>query len=93
MGVRRALGADGPSILTLVLKAGLRQVVPGLALGGGLAFLGSRSLAAVLFRVEPRDPATFVAVTGVLLAVGLLATLVPAIRATRMDPVEALRKE
>ena len=93
MGVRRALGADGPSILTLVLKAGLRQVVPGLALGGGLAFLASRSLAAVLFRVEPRDPATFVAVTGVLLAVGLLATLVPAIRATRMDPVEALREE
>jgi ABC-type antimicrobial peptide transport system permease subunit len=93
MGVRRALGADGSSILTLVLKAGLRQVVPGLALGGGLAFLASRSLAAVLFRVEPRDPATFVAVTGVLLAVGLLATLVPAIRATRMDPVEALREE
>jgi ABC-type antimicrobial peptide transport system permease subunit len=89
MGVRRALGADGSSILTLVLKAGLRQVVPGLALGGGLAFLASRSLAAVLFRVE----ATFVAVTGVLLAVGLLATLVPAIRATRMDPVEALREE
>jgi len=43
--------------------------------------------------VEPRDPATFVAVTGVLLAVGLSATLVPAIRATRMDPVEALRED
>jgi len=43
--------------------------------------------------VEPRNPATFVVETGVLLAVGLLATLVPAIRATRMDPVEALREE
>jgi putative ABC transport system permease protein len=93
MGVRRALGADGGSILTLVLKAGLWQVVPGMALGGGLAFLGSRSLAVVLFRVEPRDPATFGAVTILLLAVGLVAILVPAFRATRMDPVEALRQE
>ena len=93
MGIRRALGADSSSILTLVLKAGLRQVVPGLALGGGLAFLASRSLAVILFRVEPRDPVTFVAVAGVRLTVGLLAALVPAIRATRMDPVEALREE
>jgi ABC-type antimicrobial peptide transport system permease subunit len=93
MGVRRALGAEGHQILALVLRAGLRQVVLGMALGGGLALLVSRSVAAVLFHVQPRDPTTFGAVTVVLLAVGLVAILVPAFRATRMDPVEALRRE
>jgi len=93
MGVRRAMGAQESHILTLVLKAGLRQVLLGLVLGGGLALLVSRSMAAALFHVRPRDPATFASVTAVLLGVALIAILVPAIRATRMDPVEALRQE
>jgi putative ABC transport system permease protein len=93
MGVRSALGAEGHHILALVLRAGLRQVVLGMALGGGLALLVSRYMAVALFRVQPRDPATFGAVSVVLLSVGLVAILVPAVRATRMDPVEALRRE
>jgi len=93
MGVRRSLGAESRHILTLVLNAGLRQVVLGMVLGGGLALLVSRSITAVLYRVEPRDPTTFGAVAMVLLIVGLVAILVPAVRATRMDPVEALRRE
>jgi len=93
MGVRRALGADSRNILALVLYAGLRQVTLGLLLGVGLALLVSRYLSVALFHVRPRDPATFVAVSGILLAVGLVAIIVPAVRATRMDPVEALRWE
>ena len=93
MGVRRALGAEGRHILALVLRAGLRQVALGMALGGGLALLVSRYVAAALFHVRPRDPATFGAVSVVLLAVGLVAILVPAVRATKMDPVDALRRE
>ena len=91
--MRSALGAERHHILTLVLRAGLRQVVPGMALGGGLALLVSRYMAVALFRVQPRDPTTFGAVTLVLLSVGLVAILVPAVRATRMDPVDALRQE
>jgi ABC-type antimicrobial peptide transport system permease subunit len=93
MGVRRALGAGSPQIVKLVLLAGLRPVVLGMVLGGGLAFLVSRSITAVLYRVEPRDPMTFGAVALMLLAVGLVSILAPALRATRMDPVEALREE
>ena len=93
MGVRRAIGAEGRDILLLVLKAGLRQVVVGLVLGGGLALLVSRYMAAALFRVEPRDLTTFGTVSVVLLGVSVIAILVPAMRATRVDPVEALRWE
>ena len=87
------MGAESPNILGLVLRSGLSQVAVGLVLGGALAFLVSRYLAAALYHVKPRDPATFGAVAVVLLAVAVLAILVPAVRATRMDPVEALRWE
>jgi putative ABC transport system permease protein len=93
MGVRRALGARNGDILGLVLRAGLRQVVLGLALGSGLSLLVSRYVAAALFHVRPRDPVTFAAVSVVLLVVGIAAMVVPATRAMRLDPVEALRWE
>ena len=93
MGIRRAMGAESANILGLVLRSGLSQVAVGLVLGGALAFLVSRYVAAALYHVKPRDPATFGAVAVVLLGVAVLAILVPAVRATRMDPVEALRWE
>jgi ABC-type antimicrobial peptide transport system permease subunit len=91
--LQQGLEAEGHHILALVLAAGLRQVVLGMALGAGLALLVSRYMAVALFHVRPRDPATFGAVSVVLLSVGLVAILVPSVRATRMDPVEALRRE
>lgn len=93
MGVRRAMGAESRNILSLVLKAGMRQVAVGLVLGGSLALLVSHYMTAALFHVRPRDPATFGAVAVILLVVALMAILVPALRATHMDPVEALRQE
>jgi hypothetical protein len=93
MGVRRAMGAEGHHIISLVLKAGLSQVGVGLVLGGLLALLVSRSMAAALYNVEPRDPITFLVVVLILLAVGVLAILLPAIRAARMDPVEGLHQD
>lgn len=93
MGIRRALGAESANILGLVLRSGLSQVAVGLVLGGALALLVSRYVAAALYHVRPRDPATFGAVALALLGVAVLAILVPAVRASRMDPVAALRWE
>ncbi|HSR42315.1 MAG TPA: FtsX-like permease family protein, partial [Longimicrobiales bacterium] len=83
-GIRRAMGAEGRHIFGVVLRRGLGQVVPGLALGGAVALLVSRYLVAVLYRVEPRDPATFGGVAAVLIAVALVSIVVPAVRAIRM---------
>lgn len=93
LGVRRALGAEPAGILRLVLTWGLRQVAMGIVLGSVLSLLVSRALVSALYQVEPRDPATFVGVAAVLVATGVLAVLVPAVRAMRLDPVAALRWE
>ena len=91
LGIRMALGADRAAVRSLVLGDGLRMVGTGLVLGV-LASLGlSRVLASQLYEVSPRDPRTLAVVVGVLLAAGLLASLVPAWRATRVDPLDAMR--
>ena len=93
VGIRIALGARTAHVLRLVLRQGLLQLAIGLTLGLALAAGVSQLLAGVLFEVQPRDPATFLAVVGVLTAAGLLACYVPARRAARVDPLTAMRAE
>ena len=91
MGVRLALGASPDDVLKLVIGQGMRLVGAGLAVGVALAVAFSGALTRMLFAVEPRDAATLVAAPVLLGAVALVACLVPARRATRVDPAIALR--
>jgi putative ABC transport system permease protein len=93
IGIRMALGADGSSILQLILKEGLSMVGAGLGLGVAAAFGLSGLLQSFLFRVGETDPVVFAAVPAVLVAVALVAMLVPALRATKLDPVRTLGEE
>jgi putative ABC transport system permease protein len=93
MGVRMALGAARGEILRLMLARSLRSVVVGIAVGVAAALALARLIASLLFGVGPADPVTFAAVAAALVAVGLLASYIPARRATRVDPVAALRAE
>ena len=93
MGLRLALGANPREVLALVLRQGLRLVLAGVALGT-LASLGlTKLLAALLFETDVRDPLTFAGVPVLLMAVALLACYLPARRASRVDPIVALRYE
>ena len=92
-GVRMALGADTGRVLRLVLGHGVWLVGLGLALGVGGALALTRLLRSLLFGVTPTDPATFAAMAALLGAVAMLACLVPARQATRVDPAIALRHE
>ncbi|HKT78663.1 MAG TPA: ABC transporter permease [Vicinamibacterales bacterium] len=91
LGIRQALGANRRSILTMVLRQGLRTTAIGLAVGLVAAAVLSRYLAGLLFEVDAIDPIVFVAVPVALLAVAAAACYVPARRATRVDPAIALR--
>jgi len=93
MGVRVALGAQSADIRRLVLGAGLRIALIGAALGAGLAFVATRFIESLLFHVPARDPLAFGGAALTVLLVAVLATLIPARRATRVDPVVALRAE
>jgi len=96
-GIRMALGADNTSILRMVLRQGAFQLVLGLVLGLGLALVVSivfaSGISTQLFNISPRDPLTYAAVSLLLAAVAFVATIVPALRATRLDPMVALRAE
>jgi len=90
-GVRLALGAPRAAVLRLVLRRGLTLAIAGLAIGlAGAAWL-TRYVSTLLFRVAPLDPAIFAAATLTLVTVALLACYIPARRATRTDPLVALR--
>ena len=93
IGVRIALGASADRIVALVLGSGLRLVAAGIVIGLAGAALAGRALGELIWQVSPWDPLSFAAVSAVLLLVGLQATLWPALRATRVNPVTALRKE
>jgi len=93
VGLRMALGARGRDVLTLVLRRAAGMLIPGLVAGLFLALLLTRVLEALLFEVTPRDPATFLGGTLVLGLTGALASLIPALRATRVNPVETLNAE
>jgi predicted permease len=93
IGVRMALGARRADVVRLVLLQSGALVVLGVVLGLVLGRVGARTLTTLLYEVQPGDPVTFAAVAAVLGAVGLLASLVPARRATRVDPLEAMRAD
>jgi ABC-type antimicrobial peptide transport system permease subunit len=93
LGVRLAVGANHRDVLRLVMWQGLRQTMVGLVLGTALALAISRVLSALLFQVSPQDPLTFAGVVFVLLASASLASYVPARRAMRANPIDALRME
>ena len=93
IGIRMALGADGARMLRLVILDGLRPVFVGLAAGIMAALALTRLLASVLFHVRATDPATFLIAAAILMTVAVAACLAPARRATRVDPMIALRAE
>jgi putative ABC transport system permease protein len=93
IGVRMALGADRRAVFALVARDGVLLAGTGIAIGTTAALLMGRSLATLLYAVTPGDPVTFVATVATLLAAALAATVLPARRATRVDPLVALRTE
>jgi predicted permease len=93
IGVRQALGADRRRVLAMVLGGAVRLAVIGIAIGGAGALAATRAMKGLLFGVTPADPATFVGVALLLLLVTVIASYIPAWRATRVDPIVALRCE
>jgi putative ABC transport system permease protein len=93
IGIRMALGAQEGTVIGLVVRQAMILVVSGVAAGTIAALFLSQTMTRMLFDVAPTDPATFASVAGVLVAVALFASYLPARRATRVDPVVALRAE
>jgi predicted permease len=96
IGIRMALGANRRNVLMMVVRQGMILTVIGIAIGLGGAYVLAKyleSLTSLLFGVEARDPWTFAAIAVLLATVALIACLVPARRATRVDPLTALRYE
>lgn len=93
IGVRTALGAQRSDVLLLVLRQGLVLVVVGVTLGAATAIVVTRLLGSLLYDVQPTDPFTFAITAALLIAIGLIACSLPARRATRVDPMTALRCE
>jgi ABC-type antimicrobial peptide transport system permease subunit len=93
MGVRLALGASARSVRVQVLGQTLKRAAVGVTLGAGVSWIAVRSVGGLLYGVTPRDPATFAGMAVVLTAVALLAGYLPARRASRVEPMMALRAE
>jgi predicted permease len=93
IGVRMALGAQTGDVLRLILRDGAMLIAGGLAVGTVAALCVTWLIKSLLFGVKPTDPLTFIAVAGLLAVVALVATYLPARRATRVDPVNTLRYE
>jgi ABC-type antimicrobial peptide transport system permease subunit len=93
IGIRVALGAQRGDILGMVFRHGLQLAGAGVVLGILAALAATRLLATLLFGVTAADPLTYVAISAALLAAGLLACWLPAHRATRVDPMVALRHD
>jgi ABC-type antimicrobial peptide transport system permease subunit len=90
-GVRLALGSSAANVQWLVVRQGLLLALLGVVIGVGVSFALARLLRTMVYGITPHDPITFVAVSVILAVVTLLASYLPARRATRIDPLEALR--
>lgn len=93
IGIRVALGAQGSDVLRMVVKEGMLLVIIGIVIGLAAAFAVTRVLASLLYGVTPTDPVTFVTLSLLMIGVALIACLLPARRALRVDPMVALRYE
>jgi putative ABC transport system permease protein len=93
IGIRMALGAQRASVVRMVVGYASLLVTSGLAIGIAASLGVGRMIASQLFEVKPTDPGTYAAVALTLLATGLLSCAIPAFRATRVDPLVALRDE
>jgi ABC-type antimicrobial peptide transport system permease subunit len=93
IGIRMSLGADSNGILAMILKQAMAPVLVGVAVGFAICAAAARLMSAILYGVSPVDPLTFVGVSLFLTFTALLACYLPARRATRVDPAEALRYE
>ena len=93
IGIRMALGAPVKGLLGMIVVEGLKPTLIGIAIGLGLAAALVRVMATLLFGVSQHDPGTFSGVALIMIVVGAVATLIPAYRATRVDPIVTLRAE
>jgi putative ABC transport system permease protein len=93
IGVRSALGADRAAVVRMIMEEGAHLVVMGLIIGLGGAFFAARVMRSLLHGVSPTDPVALGGTVVVLLVVGALGTLLPALRASRIEPTEALRSQ
>ena len=91
IGIRMSLGADGGRVQRMILQEGGVLLAAGLVLGIPVAFLATRSIRGLLFDIQPGDPATLLAVSLIMAAIGLLACWIPAARAARIDPAITMR--
>src|SRR5262249_30304460 len=93
IGIRMALGAQASDVLRLVVGQGMRMTLIGALLGLAVALALTRVMQGLLFNVSPTDSATFASITLLLVIVALLASYIPARRATKLDPLMSLRHE
>ena len=93
IGIRMALGADPGGVLGIVMREGLLLAVLGIAAGLVLALAATPQIASLLYQVKPADPMSIAGAALFLIVVAVLASLIPALRATRVDPIRALRQE
>jgi putative ABC transport system permease protein len=93
IGIRMALGATRQNVVRMVLRQGVALALTGAVIGLGISFVLARVIVSLLFDVKPTDLVTFSVATLVLLAAAILASYVPARRATKVDPLVALRYE
>jgi ABC-type antimicrobial peptide transport system permease subunit len=93
IGIMMALGAERGRVMRLVLREGMTVAVIGVSVGLAAAFAGSRVLTAVLFGITPTDPITYASLALLVTAVIAIACSVPALRASRVDPLAAIRSE
>jgi len=93
IGVRLALGARPRSLVAMILREGLSLAAMGLAVGWPVAWMLSRVMGSLLFEVHPRDPLAFAAAAALMAIVAIAASGIPAWRASRVEPIAALRRE
>jgi putative ABC transport system permease protein len=93
IGVRLALGARPRTLVTMILREGLALAAIGLAVGWPVAWMLSRVIGSLLFEIRPRDPLPFAVAAALMTIVAVAASGIPAWRATRVDPIAALRRD